>query len=334
MASIEFVHPGWFLLLPLPYVIYRFFPEYKTRQTAIKAPFFHQIQSLVDVEPTKGAQTLTPAVWQRAFLLLSWIALVSALAKPLWLGPVETREVSGRDIMIVVDLSGSMETADFVVSQQESVRRIDALKQVLIELSNQRENDRLGLILFGDSAYIQAPFTADIPAWQRLLQQTDVGMAGQSTNLGDAIGLAIKSLTEVKDADKEKVAIIFTDGNDTGSLVPPIDAAKVAKARGITLYVVAMGDPETIGENALDMETIDMVARMTGGRSFIALSQQDLEQVNTEIQALEQTLYSSKQYQPKVSLHYVPVAFVLLLYLTAFSVSLYRSLVRAKRAEP
>ena len=328
MNQITFAYPLFFLLLPLPYFIYRFFPAYKTQQSAIKAPFFKQIQRLLDIKPTQGAQTLAPANWQRGLLVISWLALVAAMAKPMWLGPPETREVSGRDIMVVVDLSGSMDTADF--KQQSGlntapIRRIDALKEVLMAFSAQRENDRLGLILFGDSAYIQTPFTADIPVWQRLLQETEVAMAGQSTNLGDAIGLSIKSLSEVKDLSKDKVAIIFTDGNDTGSLVPPIDAAKVAKAKGITLYMVAMGDPQTTGESELDMETIDTVAEITGGKAFLALSQSDLAVINDEIQALEQTLYSSKQYQTKISLHYIPVILVFMLYLFAFIISTIRS---------
>lgn len=330
MNQLEFVYPLCFLLLPLPYIIYRFFPAYKTKQTAIKAPFFSQVQSLLNVKPTKGAQTLKPANWQRFFLIFSWVTLVVAMAKPMWLGPVETREVSGRDIMVVVDLSGSMETQDFTQIEGKPARRIDALKEVLIKFSSERENDRLGLILFGDSAYVQAPFTADIPAWQRLLLESEVAMAGQSTNLGDAIGLAIKSLSETIDDEKEKVAIIFTDGNDTGSLVPPIDAAKVAKARDVKLYVVAMGDPETIGESEIDMDTINSIAEITGGKAFLALSQGDLDSINTEMQALEQTLYSSKQYQPKVSLHYVPVAVVFILYLTAFYISIIRSSRRLK----
>lgn len=135
---------------------------------------------------------------------------------------------------------------------------------MLTEFVQSRKGDRLGLVLFGDAAFVQTPFTADQKVWLELLNQTDVAMAGQSTHLGDAIGLAIKVFEQSdksrgaleQDQNREKVAIVLTDGNDTGSFVEPIDAAKVAKAKGVRVHVIAMGDPETIGETALDMDTI------------------------------------------------------------------------------
>ena len=156
---------------------------------------------------------------------------------------------------------------------------------------------------------------------------------GQSTHLGDAIGLAIKvfeqsekqNAAEVQDSsvdanEKEKVVIVLTDGNDTGSFVEPIDAAKVAKAKGVRIHVIAMGDPQTVGEVALDMETIKRVAQESGGEAFEALNRDELTKAYAQIGELEPQLYESTTYRPKQGLHHYLMAMVVVMYLTAFSV--------------
>ncbi|MGL5498740.1 MAG: VWA domain-containing protein, partial [Aeromonas sobria] len=223
-AGLEFAHPHCFWLLPLPLLVFRLIPAYRTRQSAIKVPFFDLLVSLLDEPPQEGATQLTASWWQRIALLLVWLMAVVALAKPTIYGPPQVRERFGRDVMIVLDLSGSMAETDFSPDPGKPI-------------------NRLGLILFGDAAFIQAPFTADLDTWQTLLQETDVAMAGQSTHLGDAIGLAIKVFNQSDRTEpntqmaskREKVAIILTDGNDTGSFVSARDAARVAAVNGVRL---------------------------------------------------------------------------------------------------
>lgn len=139
------------------------------------------------------------------------------------------------------------------------------------------------MILFGDAAFVQTPFTADHEAWLTLLDQTEVAMAGESTALGNAIGLAIKtfeqSSQEAGAAQREKVVIVLTDGNDTASFVEPIDAAKVAAAKGVRIHVIAMGDPTTVGEQALDMDVINKIAKDTGGQAFQAKDRNGLQKL-------------------------------------------------------
>lgn len=204
---------------------------------AIKVPFFSQLVDAIGETPSEGASQLTPSWWQRATLIISWLLVVTAMAKPTVLGEPQVRESLGRDVMVVVDLSGSMAEQDFTSKTGQKISRLDAAKEVLSDFAKTRKGDRLGLILFGDAAFVQTPFTPDQKVWLELLNQTDVAMAGQSTHLGDAIGLAIKvfeqsekSRTDVEES-KEKVAIILTDGNDTGSFVEPIDAAKSRKPK-------------------------------------------------------------------------------------------------------
>lgn len=328
--SFELEHPLWLVILPLPFLVYFAVPAYRTKQMAIKVPFFRDLVDAIGETPSEGASQLTPSWWQRVTLIVTWILVVCALAKPTILGEPQTREQFGRDVMVVVDLSGSMAEEDFTSKAGERISRLDATKEVLSDFAKTREGDRLGLILFGDAAFVQTPFTADQSVWLELLNQTDVAMAGQSTHLGDAIGLAIKVFeqshnqrnalnAQEPDKEREKVAIVLTDGNDTGSFVEPIDAAKVAKAKGVRIYVIAMGDPQTVGEVALDMETIRRIAEESGGSAFEALNRDELQGAYAKIGELEPQIYESTSYRPKKTIHHHLMAIVVAMYLVAFS---------------
>jgi Ca-activated chloride channel family protein len=309
----ELENPWLLLLLPLPFLIYRWVPDYQTKREALSVPFFSRLVSALNISATQGSISLKPGRWQRVSLLGTWLMLVFAASKPMWLAAPQTHQLSGRDLMLVVDLSGSMSETDFIDRSGKSQSRLAAAKSVLTRFSEQRDGDRLGLILFGDAAYLQSPFTADHQAWLILLNQADVGMAGESTHLGDAVGLAIKTYQDnTHQTSADKVLIVLTDGNDTNSLVPPIDAAKVAKAYGIRLYMVAMGSPNTSGDQAIDFETMEQMAVLTGGKAFLAMSPDDLTKIYRTISELEPNLYKSFTYQPKTSLHYLPVLLALL----------------------
>ncbi|MCL1043856.1 VWA domain-containing protein [Shewanella electrodiphila] len=336
MSSIDLTYPWLLLLLPLPFLVMRFSKAYKTKQTAIKVPFFQVLIDTLNEKPSEGASMLSPRLWQRVILVLSWCCLVLAMTKPTQLSEPQLREQLGRDVMIALDLSGSMNETDFVDDSGKRISRIDAAKQVLQDFSATRQGDRLGLILFADAAFLQTPFTADIAVWQSLLTQSDTGMAGQSTHLGDAIGLSIKVFEQaeqdtvsaqgtdqdINETSVEKVVILLTDGNDTGSFVAPIDAAKVAAVKGIRVHVIAMGDPLTVGEQALDMETIDRITSETGGSTFTALDKQQLDEAYQAVSLLEPQLFNSTSYQITYTLHHYLVIFVVMLYLLAFSASL------------
>jgi Ca-activated chloride channel family protein len=214
--------------------------------------------------------------------------------------------------MIAVDLSGSMQARDFTTAAGDKIDRLQALKLVLAELSAQREHDRLGLIVFGSAPYLQAPFTEDHATWRTLLDETEIGMAGQSTVFGDAIGLAIHLFEESE--TENRVLIMLTDGNDTGSKVPPVEAAKVAQFHDIRIYTIAIGDPTSLGEEALDEETLERIAELTGGAYFQAMDRQQLATAYAEIAALEPDLYETTSFRPRHSIHYVPVALVMIYY--------------------
>lgn len=319
--NIELAHPWWLIILPLPFIIYWFIPAYQTRQTALKVPFFQPLLEALGETPTEGASILRPTWWQHLMISFSWLCIVFALTQPTLLGAPQTREASGRDLMIMVDLSGSMNAQDFTTQDGKKIDRLTAVKQVLSEFIAQREGDRFGLILFGDSAFVQAPFTADHKAWLELLDEAQTGMAGQSTHLGDAIGLGVKTLEDnsIDTPDKQKLAIVLTDGNDTDSYVAPVDAAKVAQAKGVKIHIIAMGDPATQGEEAMDMDMINDIAKQTGGKAFQALDRDALEAAYQTINELEPSLYQSTTYRPKISLHYYLMALLVFVHLLVYS---------------
>ncbi|HDZ8897692.1 TPA: VWA domain-containing protein [Aeromonas dhakensis] len=322
--NIEFAAPLWLLILPLPWLVHWLAPAFTTKQNAIKVPFFDSLLSVLDIVPAKGASILQPTLWQRVSLGVSWTLVCLALANPLWLAPVQQRDQSGRDLMIVVDLSGSMQTLDVASSDGKPISRLQAVKKVLRDFAAQRKGDRLGLILFADAAFVQSPFTADLDAWLALLDEAEVPMAGQNTHLGDAMGLAVKLLTDHPAPPvqpRDKLAIVLTDGNDTDSMLPPSEAARLAKAKGVRLHLVAMGDPKTTGKDALDLPALQEMASGTGGELFVAMDQQSLAKAYDSINTLEPRIYQSERYQPKIPLYPYLMMVVLGINLLAFQLA-------------
>jgi Ca-activated chloride channel family protein len=323
----DLAHPWALSLLALP-LLMRFLPAYRESRDSVRVPFFDKLVELSEQRPESGAMILRRDRIQQFLVGFMWLCLVLAAAKPEWVGAPVEQQKSGRDLMIAVDLSGSMETRDFVLPNGETVDRLQAVKVVLKELANQRASDRLGLIVFGSAAYLQTPFTDDHAVWEQLLLETEIAMAGQSTVFGDAIGLAIKLFKESD--SNNRVLIILTDGNDTGSTVPPVDAAKVAASYDIRIYTIAVGDPRSAGEEALDIETLSRVSDVTGGQAFQALDQQELEQAYQTIAELEPDLYETISFRPRQSLHWLPISVALVFYTLYHSLGTWRSW-RARR---
>lgn len=327
---IEFAVPYAFLLLLAPVLVFWLAPPYREAKSSVQVPFFRALADLSGETPRAGAVILQRSLAQRILLPLAWLLLVVALARPELVGAPLERTKSARDLMIAADLSGSMSTADFVTETGETINRWQAVKQVLRDFVARRSHDRLGLIVFGDAAYLQAPFTADHEAWLTLLDEAEIGMAGQSTKFGDAIGLAIKLFE--KSETENRVLIVLTDGNDTASRVPPVDAARVAAAKGIKIYPIAIGDPATIGEEAIDIATLERVSSETGGAFFQALDRDELEGIYGEIMRLEPEQYETIVHQPRTSLHHYPLAGLLVALLLMWLAKTLGAINRRRRA--
>ncbi|MDJ0865513.1 MAG: VWA domain-containing protein [Myxococcota bacterium] len=306
---LAFELPWAFALLALPPLVYWLAPEFEDESEAVRAPFFQRLVDLTGRLPRSGAVVLRKQRWQKLYHVVGWTLVVTALARPVLVGDPIVREVPARDLLVAVDLSGSMETEDFSGAGGARVTRLEAVKQVLDAFIERRESDRLGLAVFGSAAFLQAPFTADHELVRSLLDELEPGLAGPRTVIGDAIGLAVR-LFEASER-RNRVVVLLTDGNDTGSQMPVARAARIAARDGITIHTVAIGDPETVGEQALDVPLLESLSTTTGGRFFLALDRAELDAIQTELDALEPERVDTVSYQPRRELYHWPLGAML-----------------------
>lgn len=308
---IQFAHPWMFLLLALPLLARWLLPPHREPRPSLQVPFIDRLSRLTGRTPEKGSAMLSGTLGRKMILPLIWLCVVCATARPQWLEPPVTKSRPMRDLLLAVDLSGSMKTQDFTDASGKHTDRLSAVKQVLDGFLSQRKGDRVGLILFGTAPFVQSPFTEDLDLCRQLLAEAQVEMAGQQTAFGDAIGLAITMFD--RSQMKEKVLIVLTDGNDTSSQVPPAKAAEIAKDKGITIHTISVGDPRAAGEEALDVPTLRAVAEKTGGIYSPASDRKQLESVYQKLDSLETHLSETISHRPRRDIHYWPlgIAFTL-----------------------
>ncbi|QDT56553.1 von Willebrand factor type A domain protein [Caulifigura coniformis] len=316
--------PWWLILIPLPLILARLLPGFRPAQSGVTVPFFDLVARLTGLTPTTGPAVDHPPLIQQCVLWMCWILTTLALARPQWLEPPITRTVPTRDLLLAVDLSGSMETKDFTNEKGEKVDRLTAVKGVLDDFLQHRKGDRVGLILFGSIAFVQTPFTQDAEACRTLLDEAQVRMAGPKTALGDAIGLAI-TVFEHDSKVEDRVLIALTDGNDTGSEVPPDRAAHIAKDQKITIHTVAVGDPRAAGEEKLDEQSLRDIATTTGGLYSHAADRNSLKQIYARLDAIRARPVETVSHRPRRELFYWPLAAAMLVTLAYHILLAWRS---------
>jgi Ca-activated chloride channel family protein len=310
---LQFEYPWLFLLLLVQPLVWWLSPPYKEQRDSLQIPYLQRLADLTRQTPSKTAVVLRRHRALLFLLPLWWVLIVIALARPVWLAnPIEKTE-STRDLMLLVDLSGSMETEDFKALRGQRISRLDAVKGVLDEFIERRKGDRLGLIVFGNEPFLQVPFTRDHEVLRTLLGQTRTKMAGVQTAIGDAIGLALKHFESSK--SEHRVVVLLTDGNDTGSKVPPRKAAEIASQRGITVHTVAVGDPKAAGEEKMDIETLQAISRATKGSFFRADDRVQLDTIYRKLDEIEPEKIKTISYRPRYSLFQWPVGAVLVTFL-------------------
>ncbi|MCM8529535.1 MAG: VWA domain-containing protein [Lentisphaeraceae bacterium] len=302
---IEFLYGWLFLVFFIPFLIPFLLPEHSERKKSVKMPFFDELVNLTGQNPNKKISRASSKV-QKIIVWLSWVLLIIALARPQYIEKPIVKPVASRDLLLAVDLSGSMETEDFQNSEGEQVSRLVAIKEVLSDFLKNREGDRVGLIFFGSAAFIQMPFTEDLEICQQLLDEAQVRMAGPQTMMGDAIGLAI-TVFKRSELD-DKLLILLTDGNDTGSQVLPDKASEIARDKGIVIHTVAVGDPAAAGEQLLDEKTLKGISSTTGGRYFWAGDRKKLAEIYTEIDKLGTRELETVSHRPKNELYFWPLS--------------------------
>ncbi len=304
-------YPWLLALLPLPLLVYWLLPPYKEEQDSLRLTFFHYISANLGLTPEPGAVVPKTNWLQKILAPICWCLMILALARPQFIEPPIQKIQPGRDLMLALDISQSMEAPDFFTPDGKRMRRVDAVKQVVSEFIRKRKNDRIGLIVFGQAAYPVTPFTLDHDACLKILNQTDAGMAGPQTMIGDAIGLAIKQFNN-SDA-KQRVLILLTDGNDTGSRMPPRKAAEIASQNNITIHVVGLGDPKAKGEDKVDYAALNDIAKATGGQVFHGENRVELEKAYAALDKITPQNFETLSYQPRRELFMFPLAAAVLL---------------------
>jgi Ca-activated chloride channel family protein len=302
---ISLAYPWLLLLLPLPWLLSRLLPQHRETRNGLNVPFLDRLAEVTGQIPGESSVVLHGR-WPRfAAVLVAWTCTVTALARPQWIEPPITKTLPVRDLLLAVDLSGSMDTKDFTNAKGEKIQRLAAVKEVLSGFLSRQKGERVGLIFFGTAPFVQAPFTEDIDVCRELLNEAQVNMAGPQTAFGDAIGLAINVFD--RSTAPERVLIALTDGNDTSSKVPPIKAAEIAKDKGIIIYTVAVGDPRAVGEDLLDEQTLKTVASTTGGMYSFAADRMQLDAVYQRLDELQTHKEQTVSYRPWLDIYDWPL---------------------------
>jgi Ca-activated chloride channel family protein len=309
---ISFYWPWIFLILPCPFFLKFVLPPFiETKQTALKVPFFEDIAAKI---PEKAVKTPLVDFW---FTMIIWGILVGAAARPQWIGNPIEQTINARDLMIAVDLSGSMREKDFIINNQP-VNRLSATKEVASKFIRKRKGDRLGLILFGTHAYLQVPFTFDRETVVKLLKESFIGITDDrpATSMGDAIGLAVKKLSQTSNS---RVLILLTDGANTAGEISPIKAAKLAKEAQLKIYTIGVGADEMLIKSffgtrkinpsmELDEKTLKEIAEITGGHYFRARDTKALENIYNLLDELEPVEKDTHYFRPKKELYMWPLS--------------------------
>jgi|TARA_B110000240_G_C13484605_1_gene446834 Ca-activated chloride channel family protein len=302
------------LLLPLPLFVWLLPSKKQGQEAALRVPSL--TKGIEAKSQRKGTKKLTLLL-----ATLAWITLVLATARPQWLGDTVSIPAEGRDLMIAVDLSGSMKIDDMQVNGRQ-VDRLKMIKFVLSDFIKRRVGDRLGLILFADTAYLQAPLTYDRQTVEQLLNESLIGLVGEQTAIGDAIGLAIKRFEARKESNK--VLVLLTDGQNTAGNITPEQANELAINNGVTVYTIGVGADKMLVKSFfgnrqvnpsqdLDESMLTDIATSTGGRYFRARDAQSLKQIYATLDKLEPIARENKQMRPLEALYYYPLGLALLI---------------------
>ena len=319
----DFQFIWWWLLFALPLPILFFLLSRRSNSLAVEAlqvTFAQRVERALGTKSFAGAKRSRFTGLSSLLCWLIWLALIIGAARPVFFGEAISLERSGRDLMLAVDVSGSMETQD-MQWQGASVTRLQAVKAALNEFIEQRIGDRIGLILFGTQAYVQAPLTFDNVTVRQFLQEASIGIAGEKTAIGDAIGLALKRL---HDDSSERVLILLTDGVNNAGAVSPEDSAGWAQEQGMKIYTIGFGSDSMVVQSLfgqrrvnpsaeLDEALLAQIALTTGGEYFRARSTQELQEIYQILDELERRSDSDSFYRPQHPLHQYPLGAALAL---------------------
>jgi Ca-activated chloride channel family protein len=301
--------------LPLPWLARMLLPPARSAEAALKVPYGERLDAI------RGGTGAARGGGIRALSWTAWALLCVAAARPQELGAVARPPQAGRDLMLAVDLSGSMSDEDMALGGQ-SVDRLTAAKAVLADFLDRRSGDRVGLLVFGDKAYVLTPLTPDLDSVRSQLDDSVVGLAGRATAIGDAIGLAVKRL-HAQTASKQHVLILLTDGVSNAGMLDPIKAAELARDEGVRIHAIAFGgEGESLsvfgiplhmpgGDDDTDLATLQRIASLTGGKAFRARDTRELAGIYAEIDRLEPVKRAGQAVRPRIERYPWPLGLAL-----------------------
>jgi Ca-activated chloride channel family protein len=323
VAFDDFAWPWLLLALPLPWLLRRLLPPARSAAAALKVPYGARLDAIAGPAGHARGGGVGALAW------LAWALLCVAAARPQQLGAPVVPPQAGRDLMLAVDLSGSMSDEDMALGGG-LVDRLTAAKAVLADFLDRRQGDRVGLIVFGQKAYALTPMTLDLDSVRQQLDASVVGLAGRETAIGDAIGLAVKRLG--RQPAQQRVLILLTDGVNTAGLLDPIKAAELARDNGVRIHAIAFGGsgggisvfglPIQLpgGGDDIDEATLKRIAQLTGGKEFRARDTEQLAGIYAEIDRLEPVLREGQRVRPRIERYPWPLSAALALGLLAFAV--------------
>lgn len=328
MINIAYPDMLWIILLPI--LVYYALPvASKMYGDALKVPFVDDIIKIK--EQSKFKRYFQSVSVKTSFLglfslFVVWGLVTLALSRPQWVGEPLKVHHEARNIMLVADISTSMNERDFRY-QNKYFTRLDAVKSVVSKFVDERTDDRIGLVLFGTRAYLQVPLTYDRQSLKEVLYGVDAGMAGNSTSIGDAIGIALKNLAQENSDTDDKVIILLTDGeNNDGSISFP-QAIKLAEQEKVKIYTIGVGsdrEPFLGGlfsipvQSGIDEEGLKHLSEVTAGRYFRAKDVQSLIKIYDEINKLETQNREGRFVQETKDLYYYPAGIAVLLFMLMF----------------
>ena len=307
--NFQFAYPYLAFLAILPFLVYWLLPAIKNRSTALIHPYFDATATISKQKPKKASYVKKRNWFASISMYVIWLLLLLAMASPELVGIPEKKIKTSRSFLILADLSFSMANKDWVMDDKR-VTRWNGVKSIMGDFIERRESDKMGLIFFGSNAYIQAPFTTDLRTVETMLDEADVGMAGQSTNIGKAIVKGMDMFE--RDTISSKVMLLITDGVDSGTEILPLDAADMAKKDSTVVYTIGIGDPGNTSSD-LDERTLTEIAELTGGKYFRAKDSKELESIYAELDKLEPIEYEEETYTPKTLLYFYPLGAALVL---------------------
>jgi len=321
LEDMSFAWPWLLLALPLPFLVRALLPPVRGSGAALRVPFGSRLESIAGGGVARGAGMPLLA-------LLAWVLLCVAAARPQQLGPPVAPPQPSRDMMLAVDLSGSMGDQDMVLGGR-IVERLTAAKAVIADFLDRREGDRVGLVVFGQRAYALAPMTLDLESVRHQLDTSVVGLAGRETAIGDAIGLAVKRLAQQDSG--QRVLVLLTDGMNTAGQLDPLKAAELARDNDVRIHAIAFGGDgggfsvfgmpvqmPGAGDDR-DEAVLRRIAELTGGKAFRARDASELAGIYTEIDRLEPMERAARPVRPRIERYPWPLAGALLLALLAFA---------------